>query len=200
MQVCIAAFKKGQLKILAHAFDRNLGGRDFDEVLFQHFAAKFKEEYKIDVYQNARACLRLRAACEKLKKVLSANPEAPLNIECLMDEKDVRGFVKRDDFEQLSIPILERVKKPLEKALAEAGLVVENIHAVEVVGSASRIPAILRILTEFFAKEPRRTMNASECVAKGCALECAILSPTFKVKDFQASGRLVFVCVLFVIL
>ena len=200
MQVCVAAFKKGQLKILAHAFDRNLGGRDFDEVLFQHFAAKFKEEYKIDVYQNARACLRLRAACEKLKKVLSANPEAPLNIECLMDEKDVRGFVKRDDFEQLSIPILERVKKPLEKALAEAGLVVENIHAVEVVGSASRIPAILRILTEFFAKEPRRTMNASECVAKGCALECAILSPTFKVKDFQASGRLVFVCVLFVIL
>ena len=190
MQLCVAAFKKGQLKILAHAFDRNLGGRDFDEVLFQHFAAKFKEEYKIDVFQNARACLRLRAACEKLKKVLSANPEAPLNIECLMDEKDVRGFIKREEFEQLSIPILERVKKPLEKALAEAGLAVENIHAVELVGSASRVPAVLKILTEFFGKEPRRTMNASECVAKGCALQCAILSPTFKVKEFQASNLL----------
>ncbi|XP_051147786.1 heat shock 70 kDa protein 14-like [Andrographis paniculata] len=187
LQICIAAFKKGQLKILAHSFDRSLGGRDFDEVLFQHFAAKFKNEYKIDVFQNARACLRLRAGCEKLKKVLSANPEAPLNIECLMDEKDVRGFIKRDEFEQISAPILERVKKPLEKALAEAGLTVESIHAVEVVGSGSRVPAIHKILTEFFQKEPRRSMNASECVSKGCALQCAILSPTFKVRDFQVN-------------
>ncbi|KAL8242668.1 hypothetical protein R6Q59_012970 [Mikania micrantha] len=185
MQVCIAGFKKGQLKILAHSFDRCLGGRDFDEVLFQYFAEKFKAEYKIDVFQNARACLRLRAACEKLKKVLSANPEAPMNIECLMDDKDVRGFIKRDDFEQISIPILERVKKPLEKALSEAQLTVDDIYAVEVVGSGSRVPAVIKILTEFFGKEPRRTMNASECVSKGCALQCAILSPTFKVREFQ---------------
>ncbi|XWS11903.1 hypothetical protein CRYUN_Cryun37aG0044700 [Craigia yunnanensis] len=187
MQVCIAGFKKGQLKILAHSFDRSLGGRDFDEVLFQHFAAKFKEEYKIDVFQNARACIRLRTACEKLKKVLSANPEAPLNIECLMDEKDVRGFIKREEFEQISAPILQRVKRPLEKALADAGLAVEDVHMVEVVGSASRVPAMLKILTEFFGKEPRRTMNASECVARGCALQCAILSPTFKVREFQVN-------------
>ncbi|PKI47836.1 hypothetical protein CRG98_031797 [Punica granatum] len=185
MQVCIAGFKKGQLKILGHSYDRNLGGRDFDEVLFRHFAAKFKEEYKIDVYQNARACLRLRAACEKLKKVLSANPEAPLNIECLMEEKDVRGFIKREEFEQISAPILERVKVPLAKALADAGLAVENVHMVEVVGGASRIPAVVKIMTEFFGKELRRTMNATECVAKGCALQCAILSPTFKVREFQ---------------
>ncbi|XP_008775317.2 heat shock 70 kDa protein 14-like [Phoenix dactylifera] len=185
MQVCIAGFKKGQLKVLAHAYDRSLGGRDFDEVLFRYFAAKFKEEYQIDVYQNARACIRLRAACEKLKKVLSANTVAPLNIECLMDEKDVKGFIKREEFEQISVPILERVKGPLEKALAEANLSVENIHSIEVVGSGSRVPAIIRILTEFFGKEPRRTMNASECVARGCALQCAILSPTFRVREFQ---------------
>ncbi|RRT79671.1 hypothetical protein B296_00025009 [Ensete ventricosum] len=160
MQVCIAGYKKGQLKILAHSYDQSLGGRDFDEVLFKHFAAKFKDEYKIDVYQNARACIRLRTGCEKLKKMLSANPEAPLNIECLMDDKDVRGFIKREDFEQISVPILERVKQPLEKALSEAGLSLENIHSVEVVGSGSRVPAIIRILTEFFGKEPRRTMNA----------------------------------------
>ncbi|KAF7124663.1 hypothetical protein RHSIM_Rhsim12G0198100 [Rhododendron simsii] len=187
MQVCIAGFKKGQLKILAHSFDRSLGGRDFDEALFQYFAANFKEKYKIDVYQNARACLRLRTACEKLKRVLSANLEAPLNMECLMEEKDVRGFIKREDFEKISIPILERVRKPLEKALSEAGLTVKNIHSVEVVGSGSRVPAIIRILTEFFGKEPRCTTNASECVAKGCALECAILSPTFKVREFQVN-------------
>ncbi|CAL4895421.1 unnamed protein product [Urochloa decumbens] len=187
MQVSIVGYKKGQLKMLSHAYDRSLGGRDFDEALFKHFAAKFKEEYKIDVYQNARACLRLRIACEKLKKVLSANPEAPLNIECLMDEKDVRGFIKRDEFEQISAPVLERVKGPLEKALTEAGLTTENVHFVEVVGSGSRVPAIIKIITDFFGKEPRRTMNASECVARGCALQCAILSPTFKVREFQVN-------------
>ncbi|PAN17560.1 hypothetical protein PAHAL_3G140000 [Panicum hallii] len=187
MQVSIVGYKKGQLKMLSHTYDRSLGGRDFDEALFKHFAAKFKEEYKIDVYQNARACLRLRVACEKLKKVLSANPEAPLNIECLMDEKDVRGFIKREEFEQISAPVLERVKGPLEKALAEAGLTTENVHFVEVVGSGSRVPAIIKIITEFFGKEPRRTMNASECVARGCALQCAILSPTFKVREFQVN-------------
>ncbi|KAF6172862.1 hypothetical protein GIB67_035416 [Kingdonia uniflora] len=192
MQVCIAGFKKGQLKVLAHAFDRSLGGRDFDEALFQYFAAKFKEEYKIDVLQNARASLRLRATCEKLKKVLSANPVAPCNIECLMDDKDVRGFIKRDEFEQISIPILERVKGPLERALSDAGLTIENIHSVEVVGSGSRVPAVIRILTEFFGKEPRRTMNASECVAKGCALQCAMLSPTFKVREFQVNENFPF--------
>ncbi|XP_020226409.1 heat shock 70 kDa protein 14 [Cajanus cajan] len=192
MQVCIAGFKKGQLKVLAHSFDRSLGGRDFDEVLFHHFAGKFKEEYKIDVFQNARACIRLRAACAKMKKMLSANAEAPLTIECLMDEKDVKGFIKRDEFERLSLPILERVRGPLEKAVAEAGLTIENVHMVEVVGSGSRVPAINKILTDFFKKEPRRTMNASECVAKGCALECAILSPTFKVREFQVNDSLPF--------
>ncbi|KAG0484614.1 hypothetical protein HPP92_008693 [Vanilla planifolia] len=149
-------------------------------------------EYKIDVYQNARACIRLRAACEKLKKMLSANPEAPLNIECLMDEKDVRGFIKREEFEQISVSILERVKGPLEKALHEAGLTVDGIHSVEVVGSGSRVPAIIKILTDFFGKEPRRTMNASECVARGCALQCAILSPTFRVREFLVHESLPF--------
>ncbi|KAL5576414.1 hypothetical protein UlMin_018113 [Ulmus minor] len=196
MQVCIAGFKKGQLKILSHAFDRSLGGRDFDEALFHHFAAKFEEEYKIDVLPNAEACLRLRAACEKLKKVLSANTEAPLHVDCLMDGKDVWGFVKRDEFEQICIPILERAKRPLEKALADAGLTIENVHMVEMVGSSSHVPAIIKILADFFKKEPRRTMNASECVARGCALECAILSPTFKGRDFQVNESFPFSIVL----
>ncbi|KAL6539313.1 hypothetical protein OROGR_011962 [Orobanche gracilis] len=188
LQVCIAAFKKGELKVLAHSFDRSLGGRDFDEALFQHFATKFKDdEYKINVYQNARACLKLRAACQNLKKVLSANPQASLNIECLMEEKDVRVSITREEFENISIQILERVKKPLEKALSESGLTIKDVHLVEVVGSGSRVPAIIKILTEFFRKEPSRIMNASECVSKGCALQCAILSPTFTLREFQVN-------------
>lgn len=184
-QIAIASFEEGHMKILSHAFDSNLGGRDFDEVLFRHFAEKFKEQYNIDVYSNVKACIRLRTACEKLKKVLSANPEAPLNIECLMDEKDVKGFIKRDEFEKLTSGLLEKIVVPCNKALSDAGLSVDKIHSVELVGSGSRIPAITRSLASLFKREPQRTVNASECVARGCALQGAMLSPVFRVREYE---------------
>ncbi|XP_058745064.1 heat shock 70 kDa protein 16-like [Vicia villosa] len=191
-QVSIASFQAGKMKMLSHAFDTSLGGRDFDEVLFRHFAEKFKEQYKIDVYSNARACTRLRAACEKLKKVLSANLEAPLNIECLMDEKDVSGFIKREEFESLASGLLERIYVPCNEALASAGLTVDKIYSVELVGSGSRIPAITKLLTSLFKKELSRTLNASECVARGCALQCAMLSPIFRVKEYEVQDSIPF--------
>ncbi|KAK7276824.1 hypothetical protein RIF29_17970 [Crotalaria pallida] len=191
-QVSIAAFQAGKMKILSHAFDRSLGGRDFDEVLFTHFVAKFREQYSIDVYSSAKACTRLRAACEKLKKVLSANSEAPLSIECLMDEKDVKGNIKREEFENLASGLFERICIPCNKALADAGLTVEKINSVELVGSGSRIPAIARLLTALFKREPRRTLNASECVGRGCALQCAMLSPAFRVKEYEVQDSIPF--------
>ncbi|KAL3522014.1 hypothetical protein ACH5RR_014848 [Cinchona calisaya] len=184
-QVAVASFEPGQMKILSHASDSNLGGRDFDEVLFRYFAANFKEQYNIDVYSSIRASIRLRAACEKLKKVLSANPEAPLNIECLMDEKDVKGFIKREDFEKLSSGLLERIGIPCRKALLDSGLTPDKIHTVELIGSGSRIPAIMKVLSAFFRREPKRTLNVSECVARGCALQCAMLSPAFRVREYE---------------
>lgn len=184
-QVSVVSFEAGHMKVLAHRFDHRLGGRDFDEVLFAHFAAQFKEQYNIDVYSNIRACIRLRAACEKVKKVLSANAEAPLNIECLMDEKDVKGSVKRDEFEKMASGLLERITVPCIKALTDAGLTAERIHCVELVGSGSRVPAITRLVASIFHKEPSRTLNASECVARGCALQCAMLSPVFRVREYE---------------
>lgn len=184
-QVSVVSFEAGYMRVLAHTFDRCLGGRDFDEVLFKHFAKQFKEEYNVDVYSNLRACIRLRAACEKLKKVLSANAEAPINIECLMEETDVRGFIKREEFERLSADLLERIRSPCCKALVDAGVDVEMVHSVELVGSGSRIPAITKMLTALFRKEPSRTQNASECVARGCALQGAMLSPIYRVKEYE---------------
>ncbi|KAK2974813.1 hypothetical protein RJ640_005597, partial [Escallonia rubra] len=191
-QVTVAAFEPGHMKILSHAFDSNLGGRDFDEVLFRYFATQFKERYHIDVDSNVRASIRLRASCEKLKKVLSANPEALLNIECLMEEKDVKGLIKREDFEKLSSNLLERISIPCRKALADSGLTVHKIDSVELVGSGSRIPAITRILASLFRREPRRTLNASECVARGCALQCAMLRPTSRVREYEVQDSFPF--------
>ncbi|KAL3680938.1 hypothetical protein R1sor_023894 [Riccia sorocarpa] len=192
MQVSLAAFKKAQLKILGQAFDRSLGGRDFDEVLFKHFAKKFKQEYSMNVSSNFRASRRLRGACEKMKKILSASTEASFNIECLMNDKDVKGHMKREEFECLAGDLLARVKSPCEKALADSGLPLTKIDAVEVVGSGSRIPAILRIIASVFLKEPSRTLNASECVARGCALQCAIMSPTSSVRHFEVQDAFPF--------
>ncbi|KAJ6805199.1 heat shock 70 kDa protein 16-like [Iris pallida] len=191
-QISVVSFEPGQMRVLSHASDANLGGRDFDEVLFNHFAEEFKEKYRIDVHSNLRAGVRLRSACEKLKKVLSANAEAPIAIECLMEEKDVRGFIKREEFERLSAELLERVLVPCKKAMSDAGLGVEKVHAVELVGSGSRIPAIMRVLSGFFRREPGRTINASECVARGCALQCAMLSPVFRVRDYEVQDTLPF--------
>ncbi|KAL4310336.1 hypothetical protein GQ457_01G049460 [Hibiscus cannabinus] len=191
-QVSIVSFEAGQMRILSHAFDSNLGGRDFDEILFGYFAACFKEQYNIDVYSNIRASIRLRVACEKMKKILSANAEAPLNIECLMDEKDVKGFIKREEFENLASNLLERINIPCAKAIADAGLTVGKIHAVELVGSGSRIPAVTRQLASLFRREPGRTINASECVARGCALQCAMLSPIFRVREYEVQDCIPF--------
>ncbi len=72
---------------------------------------------------------------------------------------------------------------PPEQALADAGLEPSQIANVEVVGGTTRVPAVLKQLTDFFGREPSRTLNAKETVSRGCALQCAMLSPTFKVSD-----------------
>jgi heat shock protein 4 len=181
----IVEFKKGELSVKATAFDRHLGGRNFDKALVDHFAAEFKEKFKIDIKTNAKALTRVATAAEKLKKILSANAQAPLNIESLMDDKDVRAVLKRDELEELVKPLLERVTAPLEQALADAKLKIEDIDAVEMVGGCTRVPAVKERISKFFGKNLSFTLNQDEAIARGCAFSCAILSPVFRVRDFS---------------
>ena len=185
LQVCVVRFTKSGLKVLATGFDRNLGGNAFDQAMFDHFCDEFKETQKIDIKSNARASLRLRVAVEKMKKILSANPDAPLNIECLMDDKDVRSSMTREKMEELTQHLLDRMMAPVISAMSESGMTPPDIKAVELVGNASRMPFIPTQLQTFFGMECSRTLNASECVARGCALQGAMLSPQFKVRDFE---------------
>jgi heat shock 70kDa protein 4 len=181
----VVEFKKGELSVKATAFDRHLGGRNFDKALVDHFAAEFKEKFKIDIKTNAKALTRVATAAEKLKKILSANAQAPLNIESLMDDKDVRAVLKRDELEELVKPLLERVTAPLEQALADAKLKIEDIDAVEMVGGCTRVPAVKERISKFFGKNLSFTLNQDEAIARGCAFSCAILSPVFRVRDFS---------------
>ncbi|KAL1262383.1 hypothetical protein QQF64_007648 [Cirrhinus molitorella] len=185
-QVSVCAFNKGKLKILATAFDPEMGGKDFDERLVKHFCEEFAVKYKLDVKSKPRALVRLYQECEKLKKLMSANSsDLPLNIECFMNDIDVTSKLNRGQFEEMCADILARVEPPLRSLMEQAHLKKDDIHAVEIVGGASRMPAIKERISKFFGKETSTTLNADEAVARGCALQCAILSPAFKVREFS---------------
>ncbi|PSK40122.1 Heat shock protein hsp88 [Elsinoe australis] len=181
----IVEFRKGELKVISTAYDRHFGGRNFDKAIVDHFAKEFKEKFKIDINENPKARLRVAAACEKLKKILSANASAPINIESVMNDVDVRGMLKREELEELVKPLLDRASAPLEQALAEAKLQKEDIDFVELVGGCTRVPALKATVQDFFGKQLNFTMNADEAIARGCAFSCAILSPVFRVRDFS---------------
>lgn len=181
----IVEFKKGELAVKSTAWDRHFGGRDFDKALVDHFAKEFKEKYKIDIKTNPKAHVRVAAAAEKMKKILSANAQAPISIESLMNDVDVQGMMKREELEELLQPLLERATGPLEQALAEAKLKIEDIDAVEMVGGCTRVPSLKERISKYFQKPLSFTLNQDEAVARGCAFSCAILSPVFRVRDFS---------------
>ncbi|KAF7560771.1 hypothetical protein G7046_g3374 [Stylonectria norvegica] len=181
----IVEFKKGELAVKATAWDRDFGGRDFDKALVDHLAKEFKGKYKIDIYSHGRAMARTIAAAEKTKKILSANLQAPVNIESIMNDIDASSMVTRPEFEAMIEPLLQRANGPLEQALAQAKLTKEDIDIIEVVGGGSRIPALKERIQQFFGKTLSFTLNADEALARGAAFSCAILSPVFRVRDFS---------------
>ncbi|KAJ4413848.1 adenyl-nucleotide exchange factor sse1 [Gnomoniopsis sp. IMI 355080] len=186
----IVEFKKGELAVKATAWDRHYGGRNFDKALVDHLAKEFQAKYKIDVFSNPRAVARIQAAAEKTKKILSANQQAPINIESLMNDIDVSAMITRQEFEALIAPVLEKTVAPLEQALAEAKLTKDDIDIIEVVGGGSRVPAVKERIQAFFGKGLSFTLNQDEAVARGCAFSCAILSPVFKVRDFSVQDAI----------
>lgn len=183
-QVSVVAFSKGQLTVLGASADPDFGGRDFDRALVHHFAEEFKGKYKIDVFSNPKAIFRLSAGCERLKKVLSANTLAQLNVESIMNDIDASSQLKREEFEQLIAPYLERVEAPLNAALEQSGLSKDEIFSVELVGGSIRVPALKERISQWFSKGLSTTLNQDEAVVRGCTLACATLSPVFRVREF----------------
>ncbi|KAJ5127132.1 hypothetical protein N7448_007911 [Penicillium atrosanguineum] len=168
----IVEFRKGELNVKATACDRHFGGRNFDIALAERLADEFKEKFKIDIRTNPKAFSRTVAAAEKLKK-------------SLMNDVDVNTVMKRDDLEEMVKPLLDRITVPLEQALAEAKLTVEDIDQIEMVGGCTRVPAIKDTISKFFGKGLSFTLNQDEAIARGCAFCCATLSPIFRVRDFS---------------
>merc|ERR1711944_113932 len=189
VQVAAASFNKGKLTMKACTFDRNdCGGRMFDRVLVKYFAEEFRSKTKLDPFSKPRALLKLETEVEKIKKQMSANTnKLPLNIECFMEERDLSGRIDRSTFEELISGELQRIEQVMVDCLKASEWKPEDIYSVEIVGGSSRIPAVKAAIENVFGKTPQTTLNADEAVSRGCALQCAILSPTFRVREFSVT-------------
>merc|ERR1712048_792215 len=183
--VSVVQFVKGKLTVLCEASDK-VGGRALDECLMREFRAQFKKKVGCDPLSNKKAAFKLEDSVTKTKKILSANAEAGVNVECLMEDEDFSSNITRADFEDMCKPMMDKVHAVLEKAKASMGVKVEEIDFVEMVGGSSRVPWVKKMCSEAFGgKELSTTMNADESVSRGCALQAAMLSPLYKVRDFK---------------
>lgn len=192
--VSIVAFVQGKLQVKAAAYDRFLGGRDFDYVIAKDAADNFAAKYKTDPLANPKSRIKLLSACEKSKKNLSPYgvTATHLNIECLADDRDYHSQITLEHFETLIAPLLARLDGPIERALKDAGIDKSQLANVEIIGGGTRVASVKRHLSEVLGLDKdaqnyglSTTLNADESVARGCALQCAILSPMFKVKEFS---------------
>ncbi|KAH0786406.1 dnaK protein [Histomonas meleagridis] len=182
MNVAVALLKHGYVEIVSTASDTELGGAYFSYPLIQYLVDKVQQKYNIDPTTNPRAMSRFRTAVEKLKKTLSINPVVSFEIPSLMNDVDVSFLVKRQEFESQITELLSRIEAPIRNCLESANLKIEDIAGIQVLGGASRVPAVKAKIAEIFGKEQSLSLNLDECFAQGSGYLAALLSPgMFKV-------------------
>ena len=179
LSATVAGFIDRRAEVLSVAFDAELGGRALDDIITQVLVAAFKKGSGLDAHDYPKALIRLRREAAKMKKVLSANSQASMNLECLVDDHDLSCSITRDELDEQAKPFYARFAAPLEEALASAGLKKEDLHSVEAVGNSRSVPAFKKAVSEWFGKDLSTTMSGSEACARGCALHAASLSPAF---------------------
>ena len=189
--VSIVAFEPGKLIVKSCYFDENLGGRDFDDLIANWIAEEFETKYKGKLsgkpMESPKVRLKILAAAEKAKKTLSPEGvrEVAINLECLMDDRDFHCNLKADKYDAMCKPLLARLAKPIEQSLAEAKITSADLDSVEIVGGSTRIGSVKKTLSALLGKSMSTTMNADEAVARGAALQSAILSARFKVLPYE---------------
>ena len=175
--VSILTIDDGIFEVKATAGDTHLGGEDFDNRMVDHFVKEFQRKHKKDITGNKRALRRLRTACEKAKRTLSASAQASIEIDSLFEGMDFYTSLTRARFEELCVDLFRGTLEPVEKALRDAKMDKSSIDEIVLVGGSTRIPKIQKMLSEFFnGKELNKSINPDEAVAYGAAVQAAILT------------------------
>jgi len=175
--VSLLAIEDGVFEVKATSGDTHLGGEDFDNRMVSYFLEEFKKKYKKDVSQNSRAIRRLRTACERAKRALSAQTQANLEIDSFYEGIDFYTSITRAKFEELNIDLFKKCLPPVEKVLHDSSMSKADIHEVVLVGGSTRIPKVQSMLSDFFnGKQLNKSINPDEAVAYGAAVQAAILT------------------------
>merc|ERR1711874_422946 len=175
--VSILTIEDGIFEVKSTAGDTHLGGEDFDNRMVNHFLQEFKRKYKKDPQDNKRAVRRLRTACERAKRTLSASAQASIEIDSLFEGIDFYTSITRARFEELNADLFRGTMDPVEKSLRDAKMDKSDIHEIVLVGGSTRIPKVQKLLQDFFSgKELNKSINPDEAVAYGAAVQAAILS------------------------
>jgi len=174
-------------EVLSTNGDTHLGGDDLDAVLINYLADEFKKTDGIDLRNDPMAHQRLKEAAEKTKCELSTQLESTVNLPFVTADasgpKHLQITISRSKFESLVEPILERLKEPCRKALADAKLSAGDVAEILLVGGSTRIPKVQGIVQDIFGKEPNKSINPDEVVALGAAIQGAVLAGDAGVKD-----------------
>ena len=183
--ISILELGDGVFEVKSTNGDTHLGGDDFDHVLIDYMAEAFKAEHQIDLRQDPMALQRLKEAAEKAKIELSSATTTDINLPYIMPVNGIPQHLvmtlTRAKFEQLCDHLVQKTIEPCRAALRDAGLQANQIDEVILVGGSTRIPAIQRVVEEFFGKAPNRSVNPDEVVAVGAAIQGGVL--TGEVKD-----------------
>merc|ERR1719184_541378 len=175
--VSILTIEEGIFEVKSTAGDTHLGGEDFDNRMVDHFVNEFKRKHKKDLKGNKRALRRLRTACERAKRTLSASAQASIEIDSIFEGIDFYTSITRARFEELNADLFKGTLDPVEKALRDAKMDKSSVHDIVLVGGSTRIPKIQKLLQDFFnGKELNKSINPDEAVAYGAAVQAAILT------------------------
>merc|ERR1711962_468429 len=175
--VSILTIEDGIFEVKSTSGDTHLGDEDFDNRMVNHFVQEFKRKHKKDIINNKRAVRRLRTACERAKRTLSASAQANIEIDSLFEGIDFYTSITRARFEELCSDLFKGTLEPVEKAMRDAKMDKSSINDIVLVGGSTRIPKVQKLLQDFFnGKELNKSINPDEAVAYGAAVQAAILS------------------------
>ena len=173
-----------QFEVLSTNGDTFLGGEDFDVRLIDYLAAEFKKDQGIDLHNDPLALQRLKEAAERAKIELSSAQQTEVNLPYITADqsgpKHLNIKVTRAKLESLVEELVKRTIDPCRTALNDAGLKVDDIDEVILVGGQTRMPMVQKSVTDFFGKEPRKDVNPDEAVAVGAAIQGGVLAGDVK--------------------
>merc|ERR1712078_770062 len=175
--VTLLTIDNGVFEVLATNGDTHLGGEDFDQRVMSFFQKKFRKQHKVDLTKDKRAIQKLRREVERVKRTLSSQHQARLEIEALFDGIDFSETLTRARFEDLNMDLFKKTLGPVKNVMDDGGLTKSEVDELVMVGGSTRIPKVQQLLKDFFnGKEPNRGINPDEAVAYGAAVQGGILS------------------------